>query len=580
MNYRDGIIQSGSRRESALASAKFSTMLFEPAHAVCYEMKQLVKPALFLAIVYVCLFGYVLHLESGFFREFQATLLSLQWMLLVCIAVWCGTFLFLTFSLKDLPLIFTLLIAMAVYFISYAAWPALDAIILLAGVTLGKGARVLLRLKAKGEMLKEDDVSEFSLQPSAFSIFLFGLVMLLAFGSLWHLDMSNNFYHGPRWTGLWNNPNDYGLLMGAGVVLAAGLLAERLKAKGRRLKKEMEGNLKSERLKAEMGKRKLLQILKAEKLKTEIGEREAVGPHPDPLPSDGRGKSFLRSFAAKIFGDRRRRGNESGSEDRESKIANRKLMDDSLRRLLLRPLPIILSIAALMMSVGLVMSYSRGAWIATTVGLLYLAKHTKAESGKRKAKIIWFLLPLVALVVAIAVFFWHTPRTAPWYFQRLDLSRGSVQHRLAAWKAGFEMMRDHPFGVGWNKTVGIYMKDYSPPENGAAAITTNDYLMLGTQLGIPGLACFLAYVALSLKSGKRKAESGNLSSAECVVRSCDAPVAEGGGDASSPGPAANAVGRSDDSARRGRRGHALSTRRRSYVRLSRGGVGLLGGVLV
>lgn len=96
----------------------------------------------------------------------------------------------------------------------------------------------------------------------------------------------------------------------------------------------------------------------------------------------------------------------------------------------------------------------------------------------------------------------------------MDFGRASAQHRVAAWKAGFEIMRDHPFGVGWNKTVETYDKYYSPPEGSAAAITTNDYLMLGTQLGIPGLACFLTYVALCFRgrraeeSEKLKAESG------------------------------------------------------------------------
>jgi O-antigen ligase len=71
------------------------------------------------------------------------------------------------------------------------------------------------------------------------------------------------------------------------------------------------------------------------------------------------------------------------------------------------------------------------------------------------------------------------------------------------------MMRDHPFGVGWNKTVDVYEKKYSPPENGAPAIATNDYLMLGTQLGFPGLLCFVAYVGLCFrKCGARSAECG------------------------------------------------------------------------
>jgi O-antigen ligase len=53
--------------------------------------------------------------------------------------------------------------------------------------------------------------------------------------------------------------------------------------------------------------------------------------------------------------------------------------------------------------------------------------------------------------------------------------------------------------VGWNKAVGVYDKDYSPPEGGAAALTMNSYLMMGTELGLPGLVCFVAYVALCFK---------------------------------------------------------------------------------
>ena len=101
MNQRGGIIQSSSRYESALASAQFSGILLEPAHARHHKMKGLIKPALLLAVVAACLFGVVLNSHSGIFREFQAALLSVEWMLLACLAVWCGTFIFLTFGLKD-----------------------------------------------------------------------------------------------------------------------------------------------------------------------------------------------------------------------------------------------------------------------------------------------------------------------------------------------------------------------------------------------------------------------------------------------------------------------------------------------
>ena len=178
------------------------------------------------------------------------------------------------------------------------------------------------------------------------------------------------------------------------------------------------------------------------------------------------------------------------------------------------PQSAVLFIAALMMGTGLIFSYSRGAWVAAAVGLLYLAK-VYGKFKWRSPKV--FLLSAFCFLLLIfgVWFFWNTPQTAPWYFQRLDLSRGSVQHRLAAWKAGFEIMRDHPFGIGWQKTIDVidvYQKNYSPPEGGAPAITTNDYLMLGTQLGFPGLLCFVAYVALAMKgeSRKQKAEIPSL----------------------------------------------------------------------
>jgi hypothetical protein len=412
-------------------------MLLQPPHAGCQKMKKPIKQTLLLAIAGLCLCEFMLHHQSGIFRGLESTFLSLQWMLLVYFAVWCGSLIFPTFSLNDLPLIGLLLVVIGAFFIGYAAsLRTADAIILLAGVALGKGTSLLLKEEVRS---KKDEVQNSSgIWNLEFGIrnFLLGLVVLLAFSSWWHLDMSDNFYHGPRWMGLWNNPNDYGLLMGAGVVLAIGLLAASPKST----------------------------VQSPQSGISEGGRRSEDG-----------GGNLLRSlcsFAAKIGGDS---------------------WNSSLR--------IVLFIAAFMMGTGLILSYSRGAWVGTAIGLLYLAK----VYGKFKWR--WVLAP-VLVVVAVAWFFWNTPQTAPWYSQRLDLSRGSVQHRVAAWKAGFEMMRDHPFGVGWNKAVETYEKNYSSPDDGAAAITTNDYLMLGTQVGIPALVCFVAYVALQLGVGRRKMGDG------------------------------------------------------------------------
>jgi len=398
-----------------------------------------IKVALLLAVLLVCLLTSALHLLSHIFREFEASLLSLQWMLLVHLTVWCGIFIFLTLSLNDWPLIGLLVIAMAAYFIAYAASrPATDAIILLAGATLGRGTQFLLQSgKRKAESENQPEAPQIVTCHSSLVTFLVGLVVLLAFSSWWHLDMSDNFYHGPRWMGLWNNPNIYGMLMSAGVTLAIG----------------MRASLKS----------------KVQSPKSGASADGADSHRFFPL-------SLLRKSAKSA--DK----NVSGETP------------DTARGT--RTLPVILFIAAGMMLAGLFFSYSRGAWLGTAVGLLYLAW----SYGKLKWRYV--VLGVGLGVLGVLCLWGRTPDSAPWYVKRMDFGRPSAQHRVAAWRGALEMMRDHPFGVGWNRAEEIYQKDYSPPENGAAAITTNDYLMLGTQLGWPGLVCFVAYVALCFRKNR------------------------------------------------------------------------------
>ncbi|HEY3760934.1 MAG TPA: O-antigen ligase family protein [Verrucomicrobiae bacterium] len=316
---------------------------------------------------------------------------------LIGLAVCCIAF-FLTFSIKDLTLWGAVIIATAAFFFGQSKHGAAHgAIPLLFGVTVGRMARFFLIGSRRHKLTQAKELEIGQSGFASVATFFIGLILLLAFSSWWHLDVVGP-YHGPRWMGLWDNPNDYGVIMSAGMLLAIGLRA-------------------------------------------------------------GMQKEELR-----------------------------------IKRLL----PIILFVSAGMMGVGLVMSYSRGAWLGTVAGLLYLANSYRKFKWR---SLNFFLLSTfcILLLISIVYFFWNaTPDSAPWYVKRMDLGRPSAQHRVAAWKAGFEIMRDHPLGVGWNKTVEIYQDHYSPPPDGAGAITTNDYLMLGTQLGIPALLCFLAYVALCL----------------------------------------------------------------------------------
>jgi hypothetical protein len=315
-----------------------------------------------------------------------------QWMVLTCMAAWSSVFILLTFNLNDLALMGVLLVAIYTYFIEYAAyWHGMDASIFFAGIMMGKGAGFFFK-NGEGKMDS--------------GIFLTGLAGLLAFLSWWHVDMINS-YHGPRWMGLWDDPNTYGMMMGAGTTLAMALQISRRKSKIHN-------------------------------------------------PRSSKARTIFWSMA--IF----------------------------------------------MMVVGLVMSYSRGAWLGTAIALSYLTWC----HGQLKWRYV--VLGIGLAVLGVLLFWGRTPDSSPWYIRRIDLGRPSAQHRTAAWRAGLQIMRDHPFGVGWNKAIETYQKNYLPPESNASAITTNDYLMLGTQLGIPALICFFTYILLCLRNPRPKTQNLNL----------------------------------------------------------------------
>ncbi len=351
---------------------------------------KLIRVTVLLLIVTVCLLGFMLQRRTNILRGFEAVIQTHQVMCVLVLTVCCGGVMYLTFVPRDALLICMLIIAVAVYFIGQTEnqLPE-DALTILFGAMLGKGAKCLLRGDVKNALNIPNVGSGMRIVPLA-------LVAILAFTSCWHLDVSENYYHGPRWMGLWDNPNEYGMLMAAGVVLAAGLIAASLKST----------------------------VQSPQSKEADSTPQPSSGLQP-PSPTPASEGTFLRSshsFAAI-----------------KPAIGNWQSA--------------ILLIAAGMIAVGLLFSYSRGAWVGTAIGLPYLAK----AYGKFK----WRWLLAAILVVASAVwFFWNTPQTAPWYFQRLDVSRGSVQHRMTAWKVGFEMMRDHPFGLGWNKTVQSYVQKY------------------------------------------------------------------------------------------------------------------------
>ena len=317
-------------------------------------------------------------------------------------------FFFLKFSLKDLPLIGLLLIAVVFYFIRYATISRLAyPIILLAGAALGHWVR--FAIKEDGKWKKEDrehnkeggrrnaecgvQSMEFRAPASELRTFLAGLVLLLVFSSWWHLvwwhlDVAPYFYLKTRWMGLWNNPNIYGMLMGAGGVLAAGLLLADRRWKMEDSNSKAEGRMQNAETTAAIG-------WLAANSKMEDGRWKIKNEKQKAKPA------FVWLPSSRCFAETSRRG----------KSGKRKLfwIGAALKSAICYPLSSILVLAIGMMAVGLVMSYSRGAMVATSVGLLYLAW----SYGKLKWR---WVVPGVLIIAAVVCVFWHaTADNGPWY---------------------------------------------------------------------------------------------------------------------------------------------------------------------
>ncbi len=152
---------------------------------------------------------------------------------------------------------------------------------------------------------------------------------------------------------------------------------------------------------------------------------------------------------------------------------------------------------------GLFKSYSRGAWLAVLVALIYLA----VQIAQSSSFAIWFRrhrFTLILLVTALSLLaFWQfrfsESRPAQRIFSVANPNDFSWRNRVTAWTGAAQMMADQPLtGFGWGQAETEYGKKYCPLSE-SAAIQLNDYLMIGISAGVPAMVCFAAYLGLSVR---------------------------------------------------------------------------------
>ena len=311
------------------------------------------------------------------------------------------------------------------------------------------------------------------------------LTLLLACAALWHPERGMEyFYRGqPRWTGPWDNPNLFGVLMGVGVVLAGGLLVQSLRSKGQGREAEAEG-----REPGQVGRGSPLPAVggasvRASRLVRSLAPPEEIGAHGVPRPTIN---SAYWSRACRFL------------------------------------LSLFLLSALVLCAFGLLKSYSRGAWLGTAIALAFILfqgvkfQGSSGWAGRVVSLLRRLWLPSSILILSILVIsFWQFRHTeAP--LARRVFSVGnpndfSWRNRVAAWEGAGRMMGNKPLiGFGWGKAEEVYSKEYRAARlEESAAIQMNDYLMIGISAGGPALGSLLVYLYLVVGRGAGKLSTFN-----------------------------------------------------------------------
>jgi len=182
----------------------------------------------------------------------------------------------------------------------------------------------------------------------------------------------------------------------------------------------------------------------------------------------------------------------------------------------------------------LFLSYSRGAWLGAICGgilLFWLSaaafqridvahgahfRRFQLRPGvlRRLRKNAFPFIVIIASVIAICFWrfqdsAWHPVRRA---FSSVNSQDFSWRNRVEAWRGALQIMGEHPWlGVGWDRPELLYEHYYMPPKlSEGEAVVLNDYLTVGTSLGIPAMALFVAYLWLSCaRKASRVFESPN-----------------------------------------------------------------------
>jgi hypothetical protein len=156
---------------------------------------------------------------------------------------------------------------------------------------------------------------------------------------------------------------------------------------------------------------------------------------------------------------------------------------------------------------GLIVTFSRGGLIGLMAGIfvvLIYAKTCKLISNKKLLTIV-----VICLIVGTALI--------PIFYQYMMTRPEAAFARFHLMKVALSMIQEHPvMGVGLNNHL-IVAPEFDPDTYLLAMPTHNHYLIVASEIGIPGLVFFLGFISITCMTILKSTRSNDLYIAALAV---------------------------------------------------------------
>jgi O-antigen ligase len=170
------------------------------------------------------------------------------------------------------------------------------------------------------------------------------------------------------------------------------------------------------------------------------------------------------------------------------------LVEETLRPRLFQFRGVLKGLLLLVLALGVLFSYSRGAWANLAVGLAMLLLVLALRRGGGRKVVLALLLVLVAgVLVAGAV---SVSGSGDFLAERARVQSYDAD-RLGAWLAGLEPAQRYPFGVGPGQFEAL-----------ASISAHSTYVRVLAEQGLPGLIAFSALMIFTLGAALGNAVAG------------------------------------------------------------------------